>query len=113
METLQDYLNELDTFEIVSVNRDATEVHFSNGLKATYRVETMQYSHSLMVFQAVLQIRLIESGGDYMPISWGSTSEEQNRQIVEWFKIAERKSSAVIRSQKNNEYNRLTKQFRA
>jgi hypothetical protein len=113
METLQDYLNELDTFKIVSVNRDATEVHFSNGLKATYRVETMQHSYSLMVFQAVLQIRLIESGGNYVPIFWGSSSEEHNRQIVEWFKMASLRSSAVIRSQKNSEYNRLTKQFKA
>ena len=113
METLQDYLNELDTFEIVSVNRDATEVHFSNGLKATYRVETRPHSHSLMTFQAVLQIRLIEDGGGYMPVFWGGSSEEHNKSIVRWFVSKELKFREDNRSRLESEYTNLTKQFRS
>tara|TARA_Y100000114_G_scaffold102176_1_gene95335 strand:- start:252 stop:590 length:339 start_codon:yes stop_codon:yes gene_type:complete len=112
METLQDYLNELNTFEVVSVNRDATEVHFSNGLKATYKVE-VKHHHSSMTFQAVLQIRLIEDGSAYIPLFWGSTSEEQNKAIVRWFVSKELKFREDNRSRLETEYTNLTKQFRA
>ena len=85
METLQELLNKLDTFNMVKATRSDDELHFSNGLKATYRVETHKHKHSRMTFQAVLRVTLIEQEGGYMPYSWGCSTEEDNTLLVQWF----------------------------
>lgn len=96
METLQELLNKLDTFNVVKATRSDDELHFSNGLKATYRVKTHKHKHSLMTFQAVLYVKLTEEENGYMPYTWGCTTEEDNTLLVQWFY---KKSSAHLMEQ--------------
>tara|TARA_R100000455_G_C6140048_1_gene33621 strand:- start:128 stop:496 length:369 start_codon:yes stop_codon:yes gene_type:complete len=107
-------LSNLDDFTIVKASRDAKEIHFSNGLKAIYRVETRKTSYSTMTFQAVLQVRLIDDQSlNIIPIFWGATSEAENREIVRWFQKKELEFDNKNRKRLEKEYIKLTKHLKS
>ncbi len=85
LDSLLELLNKLDTFNVVKAFRSDDELHFSNGLKAIYRVKTHKHKHSTMTFQAVLYIKDIEIDNGYMPYAWGCTTEDENTLLVRWF----------------------------
>ena len=113
LDGLLELLGKLDDFTIVKVNRDGSEIHFSNGLRAIYRVETRKTSYSTMTFQAVLQVRLIdEQSLNIIPIFWGATSDAENREIVQWFAKKEVEFDEKNRKKLEKEYIELTKHLK-
>ncbi len=50
MKTLQELLDKLDTFNVVKATRSDNELHFSNGLKATYKVDTHKQGYNCLTF---------------------------------------------------------------
>lgn len=114
LDSLLELLGKLDDFTIVKASRDAKEIHFSNGLRAIYRVETRKTSYSTMTFQAVLQVRLIdEQSLNIIPIFWGATSEAENREIVHWFAKKEVEFDEKNRKRLEKEYIKLTKHLKS
>tara|TARA_Y100000401_G_scaffold83798_1_gene69078 strand:- start:449 stop:817 length:369 start_codon:yes stop_codon:yes gene_type:complete len=114
LDGLLELLSKLNDFTIVKASRDAKEIHFSNGLKAIYRVETRKTSYSTMTFQAVLQVRLIDDQSlNIIPIFWGATSEAENREIVDWFAKKEVEFYNKNRKRLEKEYIKLTKHLKS
>ena len=107
-------LGNLDDFTIVKVSRDGKEIHFSNGLKAIYRVEIRKTSFSTMTFQAVLQVKLIDDQSiNIIPIFWGATTDAENREIVQWFAKKEVEFDEKNRKRLEKEYIKLTKHLKS
>ena len=114
LDGLLELLSKLNDFTIVKASRDAKEIHFSNGLKAIYRVETRKTSYSTMTFQAVLQVKLIDDQSlNIIPIFWGATSEAENREIVDWFAKKEVEFYNKNRKRLEKEYIKLTKHLKS
>jgi hypothetical protein len=83
METLQELLNKLDTFNVVKAPREQRDtLHLDNGMQVSYDVKTLSMNQNSIVFQAVLRVILDDS----FPFTWGCSTEEDNRLLVNWFK---------------------------